>query len=387
MQRLAIITTHPIQYNAPFFKRLAERGEIAIKVFYTWGVAVLTEKFDPGFGKSIEWDVPLLEGYEYVFVRNVSQNQGSHHFQGIDNPSLVDDINAWGATALLVYGWSLKSHLHALRYFKGKLPVYFRGDSTIIDVQSPVKKLSRFVLLSWVYRHIDTAFYTGTHNYNYYRNFLVKKERLKLMPHAVDNEFFSSDDSLHCKAAQEWRNQLGILPADIVFLFAGKLEEKKDPAILVKAFKTLISPTVHLVFAGDGPLENELKSTCEAIPNVHFVGFVNQMSMPTLYRLGDVFVLPSKGPGETWGLAINEAMASGRAIIASSKCGGAIDLVKEGENGFIFEAENSDDLSLRMKTLLATPGLINRFRKSSRERVKDFSLEHNCAILEKHMNC
>ncbi len=58
--------------------------------------------------------------------------------------------------------------------------------------------------------------------------------------------------------------------------------------------------------------------------------------MPILYRLGNVFCLPSKGPGETWGLAVNEAMASSRPVIVSNKVGCAADLVSEGANGYLF---------------------------------------------------
>jgi glycosyltransferase involved in cell wall biosynthesis len=66
--------------------------------------------------------------------------------------------------------------------------------------------------------------------------------------------------------------------------------------------------------------------------------------MPLVYRLGDVFVLPSKGPSETWGLAINEAMACGRPVIVSDKCGAAADMIKDNENGFVFKAGDENDL-------------------------------------------
>ena len=66
--------------------------------------------------------------------------------------------------------------------------------------------------------------------------------------------------------------------------------------------------------------------------------------MPIVYRLGDVFVLPSKGPIETWGLSVNEAMACSRAIIVSDRCGCGVDLVKEGINGYIFKRKSVKDL-------------------------------------------
>ena len=110
-KRLAIVTTHPIQYYAPLFKMLHKRGLINIKVFYTWSQSQQGAKYDPGFGKSIEWDIPLLEGYDYTFVNNISSKPGTHHFSGIINPSLNAEIEQWNPNAILIIGWSFKSHL------------------------------------------------------------------------------------------------------------------------------------------------------------------------------------------------------------------------------------------------------------------------------------
>ena len=183
MIRLAIITTHPIQYNAPLFKLLSERSKIQIKIFYTWGETALN-KFDPGFGKNIEWDIPLLNGYEYSFVKNISSNPGSHHFSGIDNPGLVKAIEAWEADAVLVYGWAFKSHLKVMRYFHKKIPVFFRGDSTLLGQKSLFKKIFRTIFLKWVYSYADKALYVGTHNKNYFLQNGLNDAQLVFVPHA-----------------------------------------------------------------------------------------------------------------------------------------------------------------------------------------------------------
>ena len=62
-KKIAIISSHPIQYNAPFFALLAKEDAIDLKVFYTWGESCLDKKYDPDFGKVIKWDIPLLDGY------------------------------------------------------------------------------------------------------------------------------------------------------------------------------------------------------------------------------------------------------------------------------------------------------------------------------------
>ena len=235
MKRLAIVTTHPVQYNAPFFEMLAQRGAVQVKVFYTWGKSVLQNKYDPGFDRTIEWDIPLMNGYEYSFIENISATPGSHTFKGIDNPTLIDDIEKWNANAVLVYGWSFKSHLKCIRHFHKKIPVLFRGDSTLLDPQPFLKKIFRFVFLRWVYSHIDYALYVGTNNKQYFKKYGVPESKLVFAPHAVDNERFADSNGDYETKAGNWRKELSFTETDIVFLFAGKLEEKKDPLLPFEA--------------------------------------------------------------------------------------------------------------------------------------------------------
>ena len=73
------------------------------------------------FKKNITWDIPLLNGYEYQFVNNSSKDPGSHHYNGIINPTLISDIETWKADAILVFGWKFNSHLKCLKYFSKKI--------------------------------------------------------------------------------------------------------------------------------------------------------------------------------------------------------------------------------------------------------------------------
>jgi glycosyltransferase involved in cell wall biosynthesis len=334
---LAIVSTHPIQYYAPVFRTLARSGEIDLRVFYTWSQAAADGMFDPGFGTEVKWDIPLLDGYAYQFVPNVARRPGLNHFSGLNTPTLAREIEAWRPDAILVYTWNSRSHLQALRHFKNRVPVLFRGDSTLIDQRAWWRAAMRRIFLTWVYSHVDVAIAVGTKNRDYFAWCGLPLQRIAFAPHSIDTVRFAADSAKHENLAAEWRQKLGISAHAIVVLFAGKLQHKKNPGLLLDAFSA-INDGSHLVFVGNGELESELKAKAGALQNVHFMPFQNQSVMPAVYRLGDVFVLPSQGPEETWGLALNEAMASGRAVIASTKVGGACDLVKLGENGWMFES-------------------------------------------------
>lgn len=385
MKKIAIITTHPIQYNAPFFKMLHQRKQLIIKVYYTGGEEVLQSKFDQGFAKNIEWDIPLLEGYDYVFVKNVSTHPGTYSFKGIHNPTLIDEIRDWGADALLVYGWNFKSHLKAMRYFHGKLPVFFRGDSTLLDERKNIFKVwGRRIFLKWVYHYVDKAFYVGTANKNYFLKHGLASHQLCFLPHVIDNDRFLESPK------KDFRNILQIPQNNLVFLYAGKFEKKKNIHLLIDAFSEIQSSGVTLVLAGSGPCEGELRNQVAALNDylksrIYFLDFQNQSLMPSLYSFSDVFVLPSKGPGETWGLCINEAMACGKAVLVSSSAGSALDLVIEGENGYVFESENKTDLLNKLNRFVENTELIKTMGLASKKIISNWNYQKKCDLIESYL--
>lgn len=378
-KKLAIISTHPIQYYAPIFKLLADRKLIDVKVFYTWpqGAGEFT---DMGFGKSVKWDIPLLDGYSYSLVKNVAQNPTSKNFKGIINPTLVKEIKEFNPGAILVFGWNFHSHLKTLRFFKGKVPVWFRGDSHMLNEGNGIKKVLRRLVLRWVYQHIDKAFYVGLNNKRYYLKHGVKEKNLIHAPHAIEISRFSSDSNVSFSYLNEIKQKLGIKDKDKVFLYCGKLEQVKNVSLLISAFVSVFhaNSTVHLVMVGDGPLKAALIEKSSEIKNIHFLPFHNQSMMPTIYRLGNVFVLPSKS--ETWGLAVNEAMACGKAILVSDKVGCAVDLVQPSINGFSFKSNNREDLEEKMGLLLQSD--LEEMGRKSRQIVQKFSFEQICTALE-----
>ena len=381
MKKLAIITTHPIQYNAPFFKLLTERKQIEIKVFYTWSQSADGKKFDPGFGKSVQWDIPLMHGYAYTFVENNSTDPGSHHYKGISNPSLVREIQVWGANAILVYGWNFKSHWKVIRFFYKKLPVFFRGDSTLLDQKKGIKQLLRKVVLKYIYSYINIAFYAGVANKAYFEAMGLKKSQLVFMPHAVDNDRFAAND-INIARGSSLRQALNIGENATVFLFAGKLEEKKQPEFLVERFISLKNKKAYLIITGSGKLEKHLKDFFSDHPFVKFIGFKNQFEMPAVYNSCDVFILPSKGPNETWGLAINEAMAAGKAIIASDKCGASYDLIEQNKNGFVFKNDSMSELISALAFFADDKISAKSMGLLSLEKIKKYSFKMDCEAIE-----
>lgn len=370
MKNLAIITTHPIQYNAPWFRLLSEKKNIRIKVFYTWSQVAHEKKFDPGFDKVVEWDIPLLDGYDYTFVENISKKPGSKTFKGIQNPTLMKEVSSWKPDAVLVFGWKFKSHLKALQYFHNKIPVIFRGDSTLLDGPKGIKKNFRNVVLKRIYRNIDYALFAGSENKKYFEKSGLTESQLVFVPHAIDNDRFKN-----ARVTKNFRQDMKIPESDIVFLFAGKLEAKKNPDLLASVFASGNFNGTHLVLVGNGPLENDLKDKY-AHPQIHFIDFQNQQIMPSVYEMANIFILPSKGPGETWGLAVNEAMACSKPVLVSDKCGCATDLVAAGKTGYVFRSGDADDLRKKIELMISQKNELKEMGNNAFLKIQNWSFDH-----------
>jgi glycosyltransferase involved in cell wall biosynthesis len=105
--------------------------------------------------------------------------------------------------------------------------------------------------------------------------------------------------------------------------------------------------------------------------------------MPVLYHAADLFCLPSKS--ETWGLSINEAMACGKAILASDKVGCTADLVRIGENGAVFRSGDVNNLTRNLQHLTKEKALLLKFGTRSTTIIKDWNFTNIAEAIENRL--
>jgi glycosyltransferase involved in cell wall biosynthesis len=173
--------------------------------------------------------------------------------------------------------------------------------------------------------------------------------------------------------AEDWRKEIGVGIDKKVFLFAGKFEDKKRPVALMEAFLCSAPSKTVLVMVGDGELGGQVRALAARHPE-HFrvLPFQNQSKMPLVYRLGDALVLPS-AYGETWGLAVNEAMACGRPALVSDRVGCHADVIRPGENGDVFAADDWNDFGQKLVTFNFAGG--ERRRQEIKAWAQNWSIE------------
>ncbi|MBD2345488.1 glycosyltransferase family 4 protein [Anabaena subtropica] len=371
--KLAIITSHPIQYYAPWFRHINNDSDLEIKVFYLWDFGV-TQKLDAGFQQVVQWDIPLLDGYEYEFVPNVSLKPGVRHFWGLQNPSLISQVKKYNPHAVLLMNYNYASIYNFLwKWNSRKIPLLFRGDSHRLIKPSGIKAWARQQFITQIYRRFAACLYVGKANYEYFKYHGVSSNNLFFSPHAVDNDrFFAQAD--HAKQqATIWKQELGIPSDHAVILFAGKFEAKKRPLDLLQAFLSANLSQVSLLFVGAGTLEAQLKTAAAQQTNIYFAPFQNQSLMPRTYAIADLFVLPSYGASETWGLAINEAMCLSRPVVVSSHVGCAQDLIDHQQNGLVFPAGDVSALAHSLQEAFADRSRLQRWGEAGKKIISQYN--------------
>ena len=332
--RVAVVTSHPIQYQAPWFRGLAQRCELHVLFAHRQSAA---EQAAAGFGVAFDWDVDLTAGYPHAYMHNVARTPGVYGFAGCDTPEVYARLAEGRFDAVIVTGWYLKSYVQTvIAAHRLRMPVLVRGDSRL---GTPRPWLVR-ALKQPAYRAGLRAFSgflsVGRRHTEYLRHYGVPERRITFAPHFVDGQHFRAPFGLGSSERAAARASIGVAPELPLVLFVGRLIALKRTLDLVRALGLLRRRGLRaeLAVVGDGPLSGALQQAAQAeAVTLHLLGFRNQSALPALYAAADVLALPSQH--ETWGLVVNEAMSCGLPAVVSDGVGCAPDLIEAGRTGYV----------------------------------------------------
>ncbi len=373
--RVAYVLSHPIQYQEPLLRRIAREPGLDLTVYYSSDFSVHSYR-DPGFGREVHWEIPLLQGYKYKILPRLPFTQGR-----IKPPvsGYLRQFLGGRYDVVWVHGYSTVNSLHALAAAQlTRAKTLLRTDSTLLDRErSPAKRAVRRVFFAGLRLLVDGVLPVGIRNGEYWRAMLGAGVPQFSVPYAVDNAAFAERAASAAVRREELRAELGLAAGRKVVLFAAKLTERKRCIDLMEAYARLgdMHEKPYLVIVGDGVERDRLKARAAEIDRegIKFAGFQSQAEIVRFYDLCDVFCLPSVH--EPWGLAVNEAMACGRAVIASDEVGCAPDLMLDGETGLVFPARHVDALADCLRRAVSEPGLAQRLGAAAQQHVQQWSFE------------
>jgi len=373
--RLAILSTHPIQYHAQWYRALAEHPAWDVHVYYCHRASP-QEQANAGFGVEFDWDVPLLSGYPHTFLQNVADPPYGGRFGGMDTPQIKEIIRQRAYDAVMINGWNYKSAWQAIRScWESGVKVLVRSDSHLYSPRPLLTRLAKSLVYRQFIPRFDACLAVGRWSRDYFLHYGAQPENVFIVPHAVDNRFFQSQAEALIPGRAELRKQWDLDPQAVIYAFVGKFIPKKRPMDFVRAIEraTRETESIQGLMVGDGPLRSE----CEQFVRTHdipirFVGFLNQSQIASAYAVCDALVLPSDG-GETWGLVVNEAMACARPCIVSDKVGCGPDLVIPERTGAIFPLGDVEPLAKTMVRMAAASQLV-AMGIESRRRIEAYSV-------------
>lgn len=207
---------------------------------------------------------------------------------------------------------------------------------------------------------------------------------LYTIPNGVDIDKYNPQNSELVDLEEKYEIQSPFV------LFTGTHTPRKGPDILIDAIASLEDRNVvgdfSFVFVGNQNIEPEFvdklhKRADNLDTSIHFLGFVDLDELQSLYASCDVFALPSHEEG--WGMVITEAMASGAPIVATD-VSGIPEQVRNGENGYLVEPGNPNDLSYRLESLIQHPKRREKMGRRSRDiTINEFSWR---SVVEKYLS-
>lgn len=377
--RVLFVLTHPVQYMSPVLRQMSNHPKLEILAAYC-SLQGAKPELDPDFGMEVAWDIPLFDGYPWLQVPNRSFRPGLGRFFGLVNLGLWKIIRAGDFDVVVILtGYRYATFWVTVTAAKIKgVPILFGTDAhdMAIRVGGNWKRQIKKWFWPRLFRLADAVIVPSTGGVNLMHSLGIPPERVVLTPYSVDNKWWIEQASHVNRSAV--RGGWGIPDDAPVVLFCAKLQPWKRPFDLLRAFSRANVQKAYLVIVGEGPLRAAMEAEAQALgiaERVRFLGFVNQSGLPPVYRASDLLVLPSEY--EAFGVVVNEAMLSGCAAIVSDKVGAQFDLVRNGENGFVFPMGNVEALAALLDEILPDRQRMRQMGDNARQRMSDWSPEQN----------
>jgi glycosyltransferase involved in cell wall biosynthesis len=373
--RVLAIASHPVQYMSQIFRRLSARPDVELSVVYlSLGGAEAT--YDPGFGTTVKWDIPLLDGYEWTHVPPSEHRPNS--ILRTRNGRLWKLIRKGQFDAALCFtGYRCSAFWTALLAAKLSRTGFLFGTDSIALAPRDGKEWKKAIkTFFWplLYRLADQVIVPSSGSRDLMLSLGLRTDRVTVTPYSVDNDWWLRQASLADRTAT--RSAWNVSPDSTVVLFCAKLQPWKRPLDLLYAFGKADIPGGVLAYAGEGPMRSRIESEARILgisDRIRFLGFVNQSGLPAVYCGADLMVLPSEY--EPFGVVVNEAMCCGCPVVSTDNVGAARDLIAPIRPSFVYPCGDVEALAAILRS--ADPALLKNLRPVYRGHILGWSPEQN----------
>ena len=365
--KVLLLNNVPAPYFFPLFERLGAAREWQLTVCYA-----------TSWNSTVGWQ------------NNLSGKEAAYQVVVLDqiSPSLKKYVGSFLSTILVLisfilkekpdylicYGYTLKPQVALICWaVLTRTRFALIGDTNyFFDRAKGLRRIIKSFWLRFVTKKASALIEIGTASRLFWEKYEAVPAQLFKSQLVVDNDYFFRASNARAGEAKDLRSKFGF-EDKVIFLFVGRLIQRKNVDLIIRAARLLGSDNLGVVIAGTGEQSAELRRLAEGEPSIVFTGNVPQGDLPVFYKMADVLVLPADQ--EPWGLVINEAMACGLAVIAYQYCGAAVDLVDDG-NGIKLQGFSVEELAEAMKLLANDQALLRKMQVNSRTKIQSWSIEN-----------
>ena len=380
--KLAVFFSHPTQHHSAMFQYLAKKDELDLHVYY-YDPGLIGGMFDSGYGTNAAWDVDLTSGLNSRVLRNILRGREVQQFRQL-NPGVIPTVVRGGFDAIFLSGYASPSNWLVLAMAKlSGTPVWYQSDTNMLDVErKPGSSIKDFLRRTFL-RQVSQFLVAGDHNKASYQHFKLEEDRMVWCPIPVDMARYTQarlDPEL--PARLKLLREKYEIPADArVIAFCGKLIDRKRPQDLIEALRVIKRTNVYGLLIGSGQMEPELREMLLPTDNIVITGFVNQSEIPYHMLLSEIGVVSSEWDPHP--LVTTEFAMCGRPILVSNYCGvwGEHDILRPGENGYVYHCGNAGELASRISSLLDDYTLRQAMGQRSLAVAENQTAEHAANVL------
>jgi len=345
MKNVVVVTNMPSYHQVDLFNAVAQLQEINLHVCYL-------RKLTPGR----QWKTLRNMVHSYTFIKEYRIHP---HFYL--NRGLFRELKKFNPDLIIMTQYASIS-MQIMMYYASffKIPWIFWSERPGVEwTELPIfksellRKMFRYIALIPIKYYPKEIWGIGERAQKYFSE--LTKRPCRNMPYFADYSKFLKIER------NKPRNP-------IRFLYSGKFIYRKGVDILLEAIEFLLNKKMsfEFVFIGDGPLRKQLVDLSDKYPfNVKYLGFKEIDDVASIFAECDILVCPSRYDG--WGMVVTEGMAAGMPVVSTAQTGSAVDMIVDGQNGYLMQRLDKEQLVFYMQRFIEKPEIIRKMGEKARE--------------------
>lgn len=361
MMKVLFLTNIPSPYRVDFFNELGELCELT----------VLYERKKASY-RNDKWMSSDPVSFKPVFLKGITIKKDTPI-----NFEVIKYLDKKLFDIIVIGGYSTPTGMMAIEYCNiRKIPFVLNADGGMISSENKVKYKLKKHLIESAKAWLSTGFNTSR-----YLTYYGAKDKIFRYPFTSIRKKDIIDKPITTEEKKIIKTKLGLLDKPTA-IAVGRFIYGKGFDVLIDSWGN-ISNDYNLLIVGGGEEKSNLLAQIEKknLNNIKLLDYMDLADLTDYYKASDIFILPTRG--DVWGLVVNEAMANGLPVITTDKCVAGLELITEGENGYIVPVNDENTLFLRANELLSNKKLQEDMSKRNLEKIKRYTIEN---MAQEHMD-